>query len=58
MTEVSCASVFGVHESVEAVAYDPSHARLAATSHFGKVKLFTVERNGENVPINRYSENE
>jgi hypothetical protein len=47
MTELSSTSVFSAGDSVEAITYDPEHRRAAVTSHYGHVKLFTVERNGK-----------
>jgi len=34
-------------DSIEALAYDHGHSRLAMTSHYGEIKLYEVEKNGE-----------
>jgi hypothetical protein len=47
MAELSSTSVFSAGDSVEAIAYDPEHRRVAVTSHYGHVKLVTVEQNGK-----------
>lgn len=47
MAELSSTSVFAAGDSVEAITYDLEHRRAVVTSHYGQIKLFTVERNGE-----------
>jgi hypothetical protein len=47
MAELSSTSMFSAGDSVEAIAYDPEHRRAAVTSHYGHIKLVTVERNGK-----------
>lgn len=47
MAELSSSSVFSAGDSIEAIAYDPEHRRVAVTSHYGHIKLFTVARNGK-----------
>jgi hypothetical protein len=34
-------------DSIEALAYDPVHSRLAITSHFGEIKMHTLEKSGK-----------
>ncbi len=45
--EVSHTSVFSYNEPVEAMDYDQSKCRLVVTSHLGRTKMFSVEKNGK-----------
>jgi hypothetical protein len=38
-------------DSIEAMAYDPVHHRLACTSHSGKLRLLQLERAGKPEPL-------
>lgn len=45
--ESSNTRVFPESDSVEAIAYDPTHLRLVVSSHFGGLRAYTVEKGGE-----------
>jgi hypothetical protein len=45
--ELSNTHTFAASDSVEALAFDPMHNRLAVSSHYGHVQMYRLEKNGE-----------
>jgi len=44
--ELSQTDVFAFNEPVETVDYDPYKSCLVVCSHFGRIRMFSVEKNG------------
>jgi hypothetical protein len=47
LLEQSNTKVFANGDSVEALAYDQRNCRLATTSHYGLIRVYTIENNGQ-----------
>ena len=45
--ELSSTRAFAVSDSIEALTFDPTHGRLATSSHNGHIQMFCLEKNGE-----------
>ena len=45
--ELSMTNVFAVDDPVESVDYDRVKSRLAVSSHYGKIKMYNVDKNGK-----------
>jgi WD40 repeat protein len=45
--ELSNTTAFSFNDSVESVDYDRNKSRLVVSSHNGKIKMFSVDRNGK-----------
>ncbi len=43
-------SAFAMDDPVESVDYDRVKSRLAVSSHYGKIKMFDVDKNGKLAP--------
>jgi hypothetical protein len=47
LLELSNTCVVSACDSIESLAHDHIHNRLAVTTHYGEIKLYTVEKSGE-----------
>lgn len=45
-SETSNSAIFHPGDGVEALAFDPIHHRVVATSHNGSIKMFRLENEG------------
>lgn len=44
-------AAFDFNDAVEAQAYDPINGRLAVASHSGRIKMFNIDKCGEEHPF-------
>lgn len=47
MVEASITRAFDWGDSTEAMVFEPTLKRLLVSSHYGKIRMYSVETNGE-----------